>query len=65
MAYNKSLELKKIKPEGTYLGLYLQNPNEKKECKVRGFGAGAIIKSRDGKTEYKVMDNGEFRKIAK
>ncbi len=59
MAFNKSLELAKIKPRKSFLGNY-QLVDKKW---YRAFNVGDTIYSRDGKTKYMVNQNGSFRKL--
>lgn len=61
MASNKTLELRKIKIRPSRLGKYMLNPLKTNAPEwIRAFQAGDIIKSRDGKTEYLVGNEGNF-----
>lgn len=59
MAYNKSLELKKIKQKSTTLGNYTSVDGKN----YRDFRPGDFVYSRDGITKYLVMKNGSFKRI--
>lgn len=59
MAFNKSLELAKIKPSQSFLGDYTLVGNQW----FRDFNVGATIYSRDGKTKYLVGQDGSFRRL--
>jgi len=64
MSFGKSLELRKIKVNETYLGSYIDIPIANgKSAKVRGFSVGDVIHSRDNKTKYLVSKNGSFKRI--
>lgn len=59
MAFNKSLELRKIKVRETFLGDYTLIEGKY----FRAFSAGDTIYSRDGETKYLVGRDGSFRKL--
>ncbi len=60
MAYNKSLELARIKPKSTYLGNYVQAGDKW----FRDFKPGDFLYSRDGFTKYLVNPDGSLKLIS-
>ena len=59
MAYNKSLELRRLQPKETFLGNYVQANGKN----YRDFRPGDFLYSTDGFTKYLVQTNGSIRKV--